>query len=108
MKFKKIIFLLLILVLLTSCTKKQEIVQKENTVIIQNFAFNPSTITISKGTTITWTNEDSVPHIVKSEGIFESETLSKSDSFTFTFNEPGTYEYICKIHPYMKGSIIVN
>ena len=108
MRFKKIIFLLLILVLLNGCTKKQEIVKEENTVIIQNFAFNPSTITVNKGTAITWTNEDSAPHIVKSEEIFESETLSKSGSFAFTFDEPGTYEYLCKIHPYMKGSIIVN
>ena len=108
MKFKKIVFLLLIIVLLTSCTKKQEIVQEENTVIIRDFAFNPSTIIINKGTEIMWTNEDSAPHIVKSEGVFESGTLIKGDSFTFVFNELGTYEYLCKIHPYMKGSIIVN
>lgn len=106
MKFKKIIFLLLIVVLLTSCTKKQEIVQKENTVVIQNYAFNPSTITISKGTTITWTNEDSVQHALKSD-IFESETLNQGDSFTHTFNDAGTFEYICRIHTSMKGTIVV-
>lgn len=107
MKLQRLILIFFIsLILLNSCMPKQEVVQKKNTVVIQNYAFNPSTITISKGTTITWTNEDSSPHALKSD-IFESETLNNGDSFTYTFNDAGTFEYICSIHPSMKGTIVV-
>lgn len=73
---------------------------------IENFAFNPSVITIKKDSTITWTNNDTVPHAIKSAD-FNSETLTKGQSFSFTFNQTGTFNYICSIHPAMTGQIIV-
>jgi len=77
-----------------------------NTINIENFSFNPSTITIKKGAVITWTNNDSVPHKIKS-ATFNSEALNNGQSFSFTFNDAGTFKYSCAIHPSMTGEIIV-
>lgn len=78
----------------------------DNKVSIQNFAFSPGVLTVKKGTTVIWTNDDAAPHQVKS-AVFNSSVLNTGDSFTFTFNEAGSYDYICSIHPSMKGTIIV-
>lgn len=75
-------------------------------VAIQDFAFNPSTITVDAGSIVTWTNEDSAPHRIKSD-TFNSANLNRGDSFQHTFNTPGTYDYICGIHPSMKGKVVV-
>ncbi|RME88605.1 MAG: hypothetical protein D6770_06610, partial [Anaerolineae bacterium] len=77
-------------------------------VTIQNFAFSPSSLEIKVGTTVTWTNMDSAPHTVTADdGSFDSGTLRNGDSFSFTFNEAGTFAYHCSIHPYMTASITV-
>ncbi|MDD2254793.1 MAG: cupredoxin family copper-binding protein [Methanoculleus sp.] len=82
-----------------------------NAITIKNFAFDPSTITVKTGTAVTWTNQDSAPHIVVSDtgspAAFSSESLSNGASYKFTFTQPGTYTYHCSIHPSMKGTIIV-
>jgi len=77
---------------------------------IKSFAFNPETITISRGSTVTWTQFDTVPHTIKSVGsdVINSPSLSKGQTYSHTFNEAGTFEYYCSIHPSMKGKIIVN
>lgn len=80
--------------------------QENFNIVISNFSFNPGTITAKVGETITWINQDSVPHKIKSD-TFNSEILNPGDSFQNTFNTPGTYDYICSIHPSMKGKIIV-
>jgi plastocyanin len=77
-----------------------------NAVNIQNFAFSPATLTVKKGTAVTWTNSDSAPHQIKSD-TFNSGQLSKGQSFSFTFNDTGTFDYSCSIHPSMTGKIIV-
>jgi len=83
------------------CQKQQASVE------IKNFAFNPSEISIDKGTSVTWTNKDSVTHdITIDSGLFDHD-LNPGESFSFIFNEPGTYDYHCDIHPSMKGKIIV-
>jgi plastocyanin len=80
-----------------------------NAVTIQNFAFNPVTITISKGQTVTWTNMDSAPHTVTSTtGYFDSGPISQGQTFSHTFNTAGTFEYSCTIHPSIPhGTVIV-
>jgi len=75
-------------------------------VSIKSFAFNPSVLTVKAGTTVVWTNEDSAPHTIKSD-LFTSNNLNKGDFFAFKFANVGTYDYICSIHPSMKGQIIV-
>src|SRR3989344_3814007 len=75
---------------------------------ISGFAFNPSTLTITKGTTVAWTNKDSARHdVVSDTRAFVSERLSQDGAFEYTFDTSGTYRYICSIHPSMKGTIIV-
>ena len=81
--------------------------QESITVSIRDFAFNPAVITITKGTEITWVNEDSASHTVASEGSFDSGSLSKGQSFSYTFTEAGTFDYKCSIHTSMKGKVVV-
>lgn len=73
---------------------------------IQNFKFNPDSLTINKGDTVIWTNQDAMPHKISGSG-FVSNNLSNGQSYSFTFKDAGNYEYICSIHPSMKGKIIV-
>lgn len=79
---------------------------KFSAVNIQNFAFSPSSLTIKKGTTVTWTNNDATPHQIKS-GTFNSVLLSKGQSYSFTFDNAGTFDYSCLPHPSMTAKIIV-
>ena len=75
---------------------------------IEDFAYAPVTITIKVGTTVTWTNKDSVRHTVTSDtGLFDSGLFGKGESFSYTFTETGTFTYFCTPHPYMKGTVIV-
>ena len=78
-------------------------------VSIQSFSFGPDEITVAAGTTVTWVNdEDAVPHTATSEdGVWDSGTLQPGDSFSFTFDVPGTYPYFCAIHPSMTATIVV-
>jgi len=77
------------------------------TVYIRNFAFVPQSISIKKGDVVIWINEDRVLHTVTSEGYFDSGLLNYGQNFTFVFHDVGKFDYICRPHPYMKGSIIV-
>ena len=76
---------------------------------IDNFTFNPATVTVKAGTTVTWTNKDDIPHgIAATNNTFKrSQALDTDDSFSFTFTTPGTYQYFCYIHPHMTGTIVV-
>jgi plastocyanin len=79
-----------------------------NEVVMQNLAFEPATLKIRAETVVTWRNDDSMSHTVTArDGSFESSTMSHGGTFSFTFTQKGTFEYYCKIHPSMKGSIIV-
>jgi plastocyanin len=65
-------------------------------------------LAVKAGDTVTWTNKDGEPHTVVSEdGLFRSKALDEGDSYSFTFSKPGTYKFICSIHPQMKGTITV-
>jgi plastocyanin len=75
-------------------------------VIIANLAFDPAAITVPTGTTVAWTNDDAVPHTVTStDGAFDSGIFDPGGSFSFTFNEPGSFGYICQLHPQMQGTV---
>ena len=79
-----------------------------NTVDVKNFSFTPGSLTISKGATVTWKFDDAAKHNVTASGnIFKSPDLSSGGSYAFTFTKPGTYNYICTIHQYMKGTVTV-
>ncbi|MGA9744671.1 MAG: plastocyanin/azurin family copper-binding protein [Nitrososphaeraceae archaeon] len=78
--------------------------------------FVPETLTVSKGTTISWTNEDTTLHTVTSgspEGgnsgtEFDSSYLAAGKTFQHQFNTAGTFDYYCTLHPYMKGKVVVS
>ena len=77
-------------------------------VVMKNFDFMPMQMTVAAGTTVTWTNQDGEPHtVVSGDGLFRSAALDQNDSFKFTFSKPGTYKYICSIHPKMVGIVTV-
>ena len=82
---------------------------KAMAVSIDNFTFNPPTLTVKAGTTVTWTNKDDIPHGIASanNGFAKSRALDTDDSYSFTFTTPGTYQYFCYIHPHMTGTIVV-
>lgn len=81
---------------------------EEAAVKITNFAFSPKTITVKKGTTVTWTNDDSVSHTATSDdGSFDTGMLAKGESGSVTFDKTGTFNYHCTPHPNMKGTIVV-
>lgn len=78
-------------------------------VSLKGFAFDPKEITVKVGTTVVWTNNDSVEHNVTSDtGVFSSGSMAAGDTFKFTFDTAGTYPYSCSIHvPNMVGTVIV-
>jgi plastocyanin len=77
-------------------------------VVMKDIAFDPVSVTISAGETVTWTNEDSVTHTaVGDNGEFESGDMANGDTFSFTFDQAGTYPYHCSIHPSMTGTVVV-
>ena len=77
-------------------------------ITIASFAFSPASVTVKAGTTVKWTNNDPPHSIVSSDGKFTgSSVLSNGGSYQFKFDKPGTYNYICGLHPSMSGQIIV-
>ena len=81
---------------------------QETTATIDNFTFAPARLIVKTGTTVTWRNEDDIPHTVAaSNRLFKSKALDTDDSFSFTFIAPGTYEYFCSLHPRMTGTVVV-
>ena len=80
----------------------------EQEVKIDNFTFAPQRLTVKAGTTVTWINDDDIPHAIASTGkAFRSKVLDTEDKFSFTFATPGSYEYFCSLHPHMTGTIVV-
>ena len=78
-------------------------------VTIQGFAFGPSSLSISVGTTVTWTNQDSTQHTVTADdGSFGSQPLPTGQTFSQTFAKAGTFAYHCRIHPSMTATVVVH
>jgi plastocyanin len=106
---RNFIFLGVVLVLgivaVSGCTSNQS----ANTVTIQNMAFNPSTLNVQVGTTVTWINKDNITHhVVSDSGVFDSGNLTNGMSYNYTFNQTGSFPYHCSIHPSMTGTIVVS
>jgi plastocyanin len=127
LNYKWITVLLLLVVLISGCTSSTTSPSKETvepvhtaptpvattanlplTVTVENidFAFYPAEVVIARGGTVTWKQQDSIQHTVTGAG-FDSGKLTQGQTFSHTFNEVGTYEYVCTIHPSMKGKVIV-
>ena len=89
-----------------SAAEEEAVPPDENTVLIQDYKYQPAEITIQSGETVTWINKDSVRHTATGD-TFDSGLFGKDESFQQTFEEAGTFDYICTPHPYMKGKVIV-
>jgi amicyanin len=75
---------------------------------IDNFSFDPPTLTVAAGTTVTWTNRDDIPHtVVSTDGVFKSKVRDTDETFSYTFAKAGTYSYYCSLHPKMTGKVVV-
>jgi plastocyanin len=82
--------------------------QDANLVVMKNFDFAPMMLTVKAGTIVTWKNLDGEPHTVAGpDGVFRSHALDQGDTFTYKFDTPGIYKYICSIHPKMMAAIVV-
>ena len=77
-------------------------------VIMTNRSYQPQSLTVKVGTTVTWVNQDAPQHdVVADNGEFKSTLFDKGGSFSFTFTKAGTYPYHCSIHPGMVGTVVV-
>jgi plastocyanin len=77
-------------------------------VVMKDFMFMPTPVTVKAGSTVTWTNMDDEPHTVVSDtGLFKSGGIDTSESFSYKFDRPGTYRFTCSIHPRMVGTVVV-
>jgi plastocyanin len=78
-------------------------------VVIDNFTFAPTPLTVKAGTTVTWVNHDDIPHSIVCPGLnVHSHPMDTDDSFAHRFERPGTYDYICGLHPHMHGQVVVS
>jgi plastocyanin len=75
---------------------------------IDNFKFGPDKLSIAKETEVTWTNQDDIPHsiVLTALGV-RSKVLDTDKTFTYQFDKAGTYSYICGLHPFMHGQVVV-
>ena len=81
---------------------------KETRIEIKDFSFQPKLVTVPVGARVVWVNKDEEPHtIVSTDKTFLSKALDTDDTFAFTFDKPGTYEYFCSVHPRMTAKIVV-
>ena len=77
-------------------------------VAVANFAFVPAALSVQTGDTVTWTNMDDVSHTVSADNdAFDSGAFGHGLTFQLTAGAPGTYTYLCLIHPFMKGTLTV-
>ena len=80
----------------------------EAEISIQSFQFVPAILTVKAGTAVTWVNHDEEPHnVVSPDRVFRSKAIDGGEKFTTVFDKPGTYDYLCAVHPHMRGKIIV-
>src|SRR4030042_3166627 len=122
-----VLTMLLLLVISVSCTASDQSVSgtengqddavtqngDEIQIELRDFRFNPDMVTIKQGTTVTWVNKDGVTHTVTSgvrdneSGLFDSGNINSGATFSYTFNEKGTFDYFCVPHSGMDGTIVV-
>ena len=85
-----------------------QIVSPAHTIHIKNFKFEPTPIKIHSGDRVTFVNDDSEAHTATADDkSFDSEALDTDGTWQHAFTKPGTYNYFCELHPYMKATIVV-
>ncbi len=95
----------------SSCVPPSDAAGSTVTIEIYDFGFSPERVEIKAGTAVTWVNTGAVDHTTvafrRSRKIWDSTIMQPGDRFTFTFDQPGSYDYLCGLHPDMKGRIEV-
>lgn len=108
MKYQSIAVLAAMIALTAAAPPQGASSAPEASVTIADFKYAPATLTVPAGTTVRFRNDDSDAHTVTAgDGTFDSGGLDPHGIYQRTFNEPGTYRYVCAIHPWMKGTIVV-
>jgi plastocyanin len=79
----------------------------EHTVTIDGVKFEPASITVARGDTIAWVNKDPFPHTATAPRVFDSREIAAGKSWKWTASQPGVYDYVCTLHPTMKGTVTV-
>lgn len=79
----------------------------KHVVTIDGSKYEPATITVKKGETVTWVNKDPFPHTVTSAGKFDSRNIAANARWSWRAKAAGEYPYICTLHPNMKGTVVV-
>jgi plastocyanin len=100
---------LLVSVALVGCASEEsgEPVATTEVTMVKSYRFDPKKIEVEAGSTVTWTNDDNFTHTVQVEGQ-EDHKVERGESFSITFDEPGTYDYVCTLHEHdMTGEVIV-
>ncbi len=78
-------------------------------IVVDNFTFSPTPLTVKAGTTVTWVNHDDIPHSIVCPTLnVHSHAMDTDESFSFKFEQAGTYNYNCGLHPHMHGQVIVS
>ena len=82
--------------------------QRRAAVSIANFAFAPGNVTVAPGATVTWSNDDGATHgLAYKDGAKGTDVLLPGQKFSRTYDKPGSYDYVCSVHPYMRGTVTV-
>lgn len=76
-------------------------------VAIDGTAYAPAKVAVARGTRVTWTNADPFPHTVTAPGAFDSGSIAAGGRYSYVAARPGTFDYICTLHPNMKGRLVV-
>jgi plastocyanin len=78
-------------------------------VVIGNFAFVPPMVRVKAGTTVTWVNQDDIPHSIVCPPLsLRSHPMDTAESFSYMFTKAGVYNYLCGLHPFMHGQVVVS
>lgn len=79
----------------------------KHAVTIEGVKYDPPTVTVKRGDSVTWTNKDPYPHTVTAPGAFDSKEIGADRKWTYVARKAGRYDYICTLHPNMKGTLVV-
>jgi len=102
----KIIFVAIIALMIASCKSDSSIIATG--VTLSGMTFSPKSLSVTAGTTVTWTNKEAITHTVTSDAVlFDSGDLTNGKTYQYTFSTVGTFPYHCKYHSGMTGTIIV-
>lgn len=94
-------------VLLSAYALRAQGAPATHTVTIDAFEFKPATLTVKRGDVVVWRNADPVPHTATAQGTFDSGSLATDAAWRYTATKQGRFDYICTLHPTMKGTLVV-